>query len=359
MFPAHRIMNPPHMFTKLAPILAVVFASAAAFAAQPDAKALAKEHFERGVDAYNDHRFADAVQEFNLAYQTSPAYAVLYNIAQVDAALGNSVEAVDAYERYLSQAGTSVSEGRRKQVIAEVEIQRARIGNLALSLSPEGAEVRVDGKLVGKAPLNEPLRLAAGKHSVTILADGYTAQAREVEVAPRQQTDLEIRLEHSAKSEVPPASAQTAPTQTGAANGATASTQSAPIVAAALRADSDHSGGIQRGLGYTIGGIGMAFVASGSVLALIGASQASTAESRMTTAQSNHDAKAWDVANSDYNSAKSRNQLGLEGVGLGAAFLIGGGLLVLTAPSPKPLAAWSISPFKTAQSTGLSARVAW
>jgi hypothetical protein len=58
------------MLVKTASILAMVLTCTAAHAAQPEPKALAKEHFERGVDAYNDHRFADAAQEFNQAYQT-------------------------------------------------------------------------------------------------------------------------------------------------------------------------------------------------------------------------------------------------------------------------------------------------
>jgi hypothetical protein len=354
------------MSSKIALFLTVAFACAEALAGQPDPKALAKEHFERGVDAYSDHRFADAAQEFNLAYQLSPAYAVLYNIAQVDAAVGNSVEAVDAYEKYLVQAGTSISDARRKQVIAELETQRSRIGTLALTLTPAGAEVRIDGKLTGKAPLRDPVRLAAGKHSVTVLADGYTAQAREVEVLPREQTELDLRLEPMTSSESGPAAAPVTPPVAAHSDQSShpesrnnGTPQPASVVVAAAEPQSDHAGSIQRGLGYAVGGLGIALVASGGVLALVGASQASTAENRMTTAQSDHDAKAWDIANADYGSAKSRNQLGLEGVGLGAAFLLGGGLLVLTAPSPKPVTAWSVAPFKTGRSTGLVARVAW
>jgi len=130
---------------------------ATAVATEPDSKAVAREHYQRGVAAFQANRFGDAAIEFRTAYQTSPAYAVLYNIGQVDVALGDAVGAVDAFEKYLEQGGNAIAKERRQTVEAEVEKQRARIGTTLLHVQPEGAEVRVDGKLIGKAPLSKPL----------------------------------------------------------------------------------------------------------------------------------------------------------------------------------------------------------
>jgi hypothetical protein len=345
----------------LAALATLTFASANAWALTPDEKAAAQEHFDRGVQAFEDRRFAEAAEEFNTAYQIAPAYALLYNIGQVNTALGNSVEAADAYEKYLAQAGTSISEKRRKEVVAELEDQRARIGQVALTAAPEGAEVRVDGKLVGKAPLCESLRLSAGKHSVMLLADGYTAQVREIEVTGRTLTELEMKLEpttaNNAGEAVPIAPAAAAPKS--GATAAPSTVHTIPVVLTASHGESDHAGSIQRGLGYAVGGLGIALVASGGVLAIVSASQANSASNRMTSASDAKDPTAWDSANSDYTSAKSRNQLGLIGVGVGSALLVGGGLLVLTAPSPRPVAAFSVTPAKTADFTGFAARAVW
>jgi hypothetical protein len=350
----------PFLSVTYAALAALTFVSAHAQAVSADEKAAAQEHFDRGVQAFEDRRFAEAAAEFNTAYQIAPAYALLYNIGQVNTALGNSVEAVDAYEKYLAQAGTSIPEKRRKAVVAELEDQRARIGLVMLTAAPEGAEVRVDGRLIGKAPLHDPVRLSAGKHSIMLLADGYTAQVREVEVAGRAQTELELKLEPTTSSDSS-GPAVSAPTTTAPqpAAAAPSTVQTIPVVLSASHGESDHAGSIQRGLGYAVGGLGIALVASGGVLAIVSASQANSASNRMTSASDAKDPTTWDSANSDYTSAKSRNQLGLIGVGVGSALLVGGGLLVLTAPSPRPVAAWSVAPVKTANFTGFAARAVW
>jgi hypothetical protein len=42
-----------------------------------------------------------------------------------------------------------------------------------LDVSPEGAEVSVDGQVVGTAPVDAPLVLAAGEHRFTAAREGY------------------------------------------------------------------------------------------------------------------------------------------------------------------------------------------
>ena len=69
------------------------FASAARAAEDP--KAAARDHFQKGVAAFDERRFAEAGEEFEAAYRLSPAFVVLYNIGQVHVILGRSVEAAE------------------------------------------------------------------------------------------------------------------------------------------------------------------------------------------------------------------------------------------------------------------------
>ena len=160
-----------------------------------DPKAAAREHFQKGVAAFDERRFAEAAEEFEAAYRLSPAFVVLYNIGQVHVILGRSVEAVDAFDKYLKQGASAVSAERRREVQAEIEKQTARIGTIAVRSFPAGAEVRVDGALVGKAPLPKPVRITAGRHAVGATLDGHTPVVREVDVAGRAELALELTLE--------------------------------------------------------------------------------------------------------------------------------------------------------------------
>jgi hypothetical protein len=61
-------------------------------------------------------------------------------------------------------------------------------GTVALSATPENAEVSVDGSFVGNAPVN--LKLDPGKHRIVVSAKGYQEFTREITV----MADSEVRL---------------------------------------------------------------------------------------------------------------------------------------------------------------------
>src|ERR1035438_9412102 len=137
-----------------------------ALAAEGDPKGAAREHFQKGLAAFADQRFAEAAEEFDEAYRLSPAFKLLYNIGLVDVALGRSVDAVDAFDRYLKQGASAIPADRRREVSEEIEKQLARIGTVSIRTFPEGAEIRIDGALIGRTPLPKSVRVNAGRHTV-------------------------------------------------------------------------------------------------------------------------------------------------------------------------------------------------
>lgn len=84
-----------------------------------------------------------------------------------------------------------VREGERAQVFARL-VPLLREGTLVPEARPEGAEVYVDGRLVGRAPLS--LSLEAGLHEVRLLAPGYAEYRARVEVRPEETLRLSVEL---------------------------------------------------------------------------------------------------------------------------------------------------------------------
>lgn len=154
-----------------------------ASAQEGDARAEAGERFERGLALFDEGRYDAALAELEHAYRIAPAYAVLFNIAQVHARLGHAVQAVDAYERYLREGGDRIAVDRRREVEGELELQRARIAWLMVEANVEGANVTLDGDLVGRTPLSAPLRVSEGDRLVTVAAPGHEAEPRRVRLA--------------------------------------------------------------------------------------------------------------------------------------------------------------------------------
>src|ERR1022692_9795 len=166
-----------------------------ALAAEGAPKGAAREHFQKGLAAFADQRFAEAAEEFDAAYKLSPAFKLLYNIGLVDVALGRSVEAVDAFDRYLKQGASAIPVDRRREVSEEIAKQLARIGTVSIRTFPEGAEIRIDGVLIGQTPLPKPVRVNAGRHAVEAILAGHSAQAREIEISGKAENAIEMTLD--------------------------------------------------------------------------------------------------------------------------------------------------------------------
>jgi tetratricopeptide (TPR) repeat protein len=340
----------PRVFPLLLALLCASAPAKARAAAQSDPRAAARRHFDNGVAAFNDRRFAEAADEFDAAYQASPAFAVLYNIGQVNVALGRSVEAVDAFEKYLRQGASAVAAERRREVETEIEKQLGRIGAVTVRTVPENAEVRVDGKLVGATPLVGPVRMTAGKHTVEAMLLGRAPRIREIDVPGRSRTELELRLEAvsgpagpAAVSPVAVSSVTAAPVPASARGPKAALDGPEPVAGSGSRPQPFPAASIgwQRPAGYLVALGGLVTMTTGGLLAFSGANQASDAGNTLAHAGT---LDVYQKARPDYDEGKSRNQRGWTIAGIGAAMVVGGVLLVATAPektSGRPgLAPW-------------------
>lgn len=75
-----------------------------------------------------------------------------------------------------------------------VPTQGKRLANLSVRTTTVGAEVRVDNETVGKTPLATSLTLVAGHHQVELRRPGYTSSKREVDIGEGATGELEFAL---------------------------------------------------------------------------------------------------------------------------------------------------------------------
>jgi tetratricopeptide (TPR) repeat protein len=336
-------------------------------AADADATAAAREHFQRGLAAYADERFAEAADEFDQAYKLSPAFKLLYNIGQVDVALGRSVEAVDAFHLYLKQGAAAIPQERRREVAAEIEHQLGRIGTIALRTFPDGAEIRIDGVLHGQAPLEKAVRLNAGHHTIEAYLKGYARQSREIDVLGKSDSAMEMTLDALALPAPPPAAppASREPPSAPAPSSpvlervivetpAAASGPSADKSVAILSTRPSSSANWQRIAGVVVIVAGIATATVGGIDAYRGANQENDAKTLLANATTGAE---YDAALPAYNAGKSLNQRGWITAGIGAAVAVGGIVLVATAPERSTTV--SLASWITTESGGVMLRGAW
>ncbi len=81
--------------------------------------------------------------------------------------------------------------GERVQLFAQLSPE-PRQGTLSVASTPSGAEVYVDGRFLGRAPLR--VSLEAGLHEVRVVAPGHAEYRAQVEVRPGESVRLYVEL---------------------------------------------------------------------------------------------------------------------------------------------------------------------
>jgi tetratricopeptide (TPR) repeat protein len=80
-----------------------------------------------------------------------------------------------------------------KAMLVQVTL-KANGGSVIVATSVRGAQVFVDGKLMGRTPLAEPLVLSAGRHDVRLSRAGYWEVTRSVEVSAGTSETLSFEM---------------------------------------------------------------------------------------------------------------------------------------------------------------------
>jgi len=160
--------------------------------ADPDPKALARVHYERGLALVENRAYEAALVEFQRAYEKSPHFAVLYNIGLCQMALGHPLEAVEALSKYLREGGAEVAESRRQQVEAQIAELESRFAELSITAERPGTTITVDGREVGRTPLARPVRLPAGVHEISASVEGASTASQRIELRETERRTIDF-----------------------------------------------------------------------------------------------------------------------------------------------------------------------
>jgi PEGA domain len=151
----------------------------------------AREHYGLGVDYFDREDYGAAADQFRRAYELVDKPVVVYNLGLSLEKLGRHVEALDALEKALTGRAqlkpnyVAVAERRVAELLQQ-------IGQITISCNVAGAEVLVDGAVVGAAPLAKAIRVPRGRVLVSGRAKQHLTAYQTITAASGQQT---IRLE--------------------------------------------------------------------------------------------------------------------------------------------------------------------
>lgn len=166
-------------------------AAAPALAADGGDVEQARQHFERGVEYYNDGDYHAASIEFQRAYKLRPAYRLLYNLGQVAFELRDYAGAERYFRSYLAEGQDDVAPERRTEVQGELEQLQRRVASVRITTNQSDAEIRIDDRPIDKSA-GMPVRVSAGRRRFVADKPGYAPVQRVVDVLGGEALDVQL-----------------------------------------------------------------------------------------------------------------------------------------------------------------------
>lgn len=139
----------------------------------------ARDLWYRGVDAFRNGKYEAARQAFAECYQLMPKSDVLRNLSISEIHSGHYVSAARHLKQLLASPG-ELPPTVRQEATTRLAQAEAQIGQLGIEVDVAGADIRVDGTIVGRSPLEGNWYVEPGQHEVIVSKPGYPAERRQV-----------------------------------------------------------------------------------------------------------------------------------------------------------------------------------
>ena len=163
--------------------------------APPGTRARVDELLARGIESREAGRDAEALERYRQASALEPDNArVLAHLGATYQALGRWVAAHTYLSRALAQRDDAYIERHRGELEEALATVGEHIGFLEVYGAPDGAEALINGQLVAKLPMAEPIPVIVGSYQLEIRLGGHYALGRPITVAQRALTREEVVL---------------------------------------------------------------------------------------------------------------------------------------------------------------------
>lgn len=189
--------------TRLAPLALVLFASFPAYAQSDADRAAARQLAESGIALRKDGKLAEALDKLQRAQQLVDAPTHLLQIAQIQASMGQLVEASETYRKLarftLEPKAPPAFSKAKDQGAEDLKALEPKIPGLTLVLEPaaKDAVVKIDGVVVPPALIGAERPTNPGDHTIEVTAPGFETATVKVQLSVSQKKTEKIALKQS------------------------------------------------------------------------------------------------------------------------------------------------------------------
>jgi PEGA domain len=277
-------MNRPRFALALALALAIPCAgpraSAQPLAPTPGARNAddvkrARESFLLGDKLYTDQKWTEAEAAFLTAWSLNPTFDVASNLGNTQFKLGKFRDAAEHLAFALRHWPLIGPVARRQHAQEKLRAAKSHVGTITVKVNVEHAAVSVDGKAIGKAPLDLEIFVEPGRHAIEARLEEHDPVSQAVELAAGASTNVSLSL---AKTVVPAPVVKGQETDAGTKKDVPPEPVPVPLPPPVPET---RYAPPPRSLvpGFVVGGVGVAALATGVGLFVAGVSKGSSAQS--------------------------------------------------------------------------------
>lgn len=173
-------------------LLAAVHAPCGVAFAAPGSSKVAAAAIEAGYNLRLEGKHAEALKEFERAYQLEPSGKALAMMALTEQELGRWIEAEEHGKAALASSDSYVKKNRR-YIEGALKTIGEHIGELTVSGADEGS-LSIDRGMAVPLPLEEPVRLGEGKHALLVTRSGFFPWEGEVTIEGGKTHEVRVAM---------------------------------------------------------------------------------------------------------------------------------------------------------------------
>jgi hypothetical protein len=143
----------------------------------------ATKWLSEGNKAFKDGKFAQAETAYREAFALKPVYDIAGNLAMAEFAQSKHRDAAEHLALAIRLFPVTGEPATREQMQKTFDQCKGHVGVVKVNVATvRGAQVSVDGKVFGEAPLADDLFLDPGTHTISVTAKGYKDASKSIDV---------------------------------------------------------------------------------------------------------------------------------------------------------------------------------
>lgn len=137
----------------------------------------------QGNLAFQDGKFPEAEKAYREAFALKPVYDIAGNLAMSEFAQSKHRDAAEHLALAIRLFPLTGDPATRDKMQKTFDQCKGHVGTVKVNVATvRGAQVSVDGKVFGEAPLADDLFLDPGSHTISVTAKGYKDASKSVDV---------------------------------------------------------------------------------------------------------------------------------------------------------------------------------